>query len=330
MRLADPWFLLLLLIPLGLVARRLWSRHRPPAERIAFPALGFLAGAPSTARRRWHRLPSLLGFIGLALVIVALARPQEIGEVQDLHTRSRNLMLVLDISSSMKAPDFQPGSRFTVARGILSQFVKQRQGDLLGMVIFSGRAFLQAPLGPDVEVMSRLVDQVELGSLPDGTAIGTALTLAVSQLKDLPPKASAVVLLTDGANNTGEPNPLEAAEAARALGIKIYAVGLSAPDTTAPTDGYIWRMGRQADKLLASDEAILRRITSRTGGKYFRATDTDVLRGIMDQIDPLERTDVQIAELHEYGELYPWFLVPGLLLLGLQSLLAATWLRSLP
>jgi Ca-activated chloride channel family protein len=239
-------------------------------------------------------------------------------------------MIVLDISSSMKAQDFQPGNRLTVARGIVSEFVRRRRGDLLGLVIFSGRAFLQAPLGPDIDVMGKLVDQVELGTLPDGTAIGTALTLGLSQLKDLPPKASAVILVTDGANNTGEPTPLAAAEAARALGIRVYAIGLSAIDTTTHNDGYIWRMGRQADRLLASDEAILKRLTSRTGGRYYRATDPEVLRGIMDQIDPLERTDVRIAELHDYRELYPYFLIPGLVLLGLQSVLAATWLRSLP
>jgi Ca-activated chloride channel family protein len=330
MRLADPWLLSALGVPLALVLRQWWRRRRPPAERIAFPVLRALAQAPVSPRQRWRRLPAQLGLLGLVLVTVALARPQSVGEIQNLHTQSRNLMIVLDISSSMKAPDFQPGNRLTVARGILSEFVKRRQGDLLGMVIFSGRAFLQAPLGPDIDVMSRLVDQVELGTLPDGTAIGTALTLGLSQLKDLPPKASAVILVTDGANNTGEPTPLAAAEAARALGIKIYAVGLSAVDTTTQKDGYIWRMGRQADRLLASDEAILRRLTSRTGGEYFRATDSEVLRGIMEKIDPLERTDVQIAELHDYHELYPWFLIPGLLLLGFQSLLTATWLRTLP
>lgn len=330
MRLADPWVLLVLLIPLVLAARHWWHRRRPPTQRIAFPTARFLTAAPSSRRLRWRRVPALLGALGLALVTLALARPQQVGEIQDIHTQSRNIMIVLDISSSMKAPDFQPGNRLTVARGIISEFVRRRKGDLLGLVIFSGRAFLQAPLGPDMDVMGQLVDQVELGTLPDGTAIGTALTLGLSQLKDLPAKASAVILVTDGANNTGEPTPLAAAEAARALGIRIYAIGLSAVDTSTYNDGYIWRMGRQADRLMASDEAILKRLTSRTGGRYFRATDAEVLRGIMDGIDPLERTDVQIAELHDYRELYPFFLIPGLLLLGLQSVLAATWLRSLP
>lgn len=330
MRLADPWVLLLLLVPLGLGAWRWWRHRRLPPSRIAFPSLHYLEAAHTSPRVRLRTLPSVFGALGLGLVTIALARPQQIGEIQNIHTQSRNIMFVLDISSSMKAPDFQPGNRLTVARGIISEFVRRRRGDLLGLVIFSGRAFLQAPLGPDVDVLGELVNQVQLGTLPDGTAIGTALTLGLSQLKDLPPKASAVILVTDGANNTGEPGPLAAAEAARALGIKVYAIGLSAVDTMANKEGYIWRMGRQADQLLASDEAILDRLTRRTGGQYFRATDPDVLRSIMDRIDPLERSDVQIAELHDYRELYPFFLVPGLLLLALQSVLAATWLRSLP
>lgn len=329
MRLAEPWLLLLLLLPLGVLCGAWWRRrHRPPRERVALPTLRFLAHAPASTRVRWRRLPIVLGTLGLSLVCLALARPQQVGEIQDIHTKSRNIMIVLDISSSMKSPDFQPGNRLTVARGIVAKFVRQRHGDLLGLVIFSGKAFLMAPLGPDTDVLGQIIDGVELGTLPDGTAIGTALTLGLSQLKDLPPKASAVILLTDGANNTGEPTPLAAAEAARALGIKIYAVGLSAVDTSTHNDGYIWRMGRQADRLMASDEAILRRLTSRSGGQYFRATDPEILSSIMNKIDPLERTDVTIAELHDYHELYPWFLVPGLVLLGLQSVLAATWLKS--
>jgi Ca-activated chloride channel family protein len=275
-------------------------------------------------------LSPVLGLTGLALLTVALARPQRIGEVQEVHAQSRNIMIVLDISSSMRSADFQPGNRLETAKRVVAEFVHRRQGDLLGLVIFSGRAFLQAPLGPDTRLLGELIDQVQLGELPDGTAIGTAISLGLGQLKDLPPAASTVILLTDGANNTGEPTPLAAAEAARALGIRIYTVGLSTIDTTLFTDAYVWRGGRTADRLLPSDEAVLRRIATRSGGQYFRATDPALLQEIMDRIDPLERTDVRIAEVHDYRELFAFFLVPGLLLLVLQSALTASWLRSLP
>jgi Ca-activated chloride channel family protein len=330
MRFADPWLLILLLAP-ALLAGHVWRQRRGGGgARLSYPTRRFLSGAPRSPRLRWRRLPSLLGGAGLTLLALALARPQRVGQIEDIHTRSRNIMIALDISSSMKSGDFQPGNRLSVARGIVSEFVRQRQGDLLGLVIFSGRAFLQAPLGPDTKLLGNLVDRVELGMLPDGTAIGTALSLSLSQLKDLPPRASVVILVTDGANNTGEPTPLAAAEAARALGIRVYAIGLSAADTAAKNDPFIWREGRQADKLLSSDETILRRITRRTGGRYFRATDGDLLRQIMNQIDPLERTEVRIAEIHDYRELYPFFLVPALLCLILQSVLAGAWLRTLP
>jgi Ca-activated chloride channel family protein len=166
--------------------------------------------------------------------------------------------------------------------------------------------------------------------LPDGTAIGTALTLALGQLKDLPAKASAVVLITDGANNTGKPTPYVAAEAARTLGVRIHTIGVSAPDSTAINDGFIWREGRTPDRLTSSDEAVLRRIADRSGGRYFRATDPETLERIMTEIDPLERTDVRISETRDYRELFPWLLIPAILLLAAELLLRSTRLRTLP
>lgn len=330
MRFADPLFLLLLLAPVVYAWRRWRSRRRAPAERLAFPALAFLTGAPRTARSRWRALPPVLTVTGLVLLILALARPQTVTDVQEIHSRSRNIMVALDISSSMKAGDFQPGNRLEVARRVLSEFVRRREGDLIGLVIFSGRAFLQAPLNADTELLGKLIERVEIGMLPDGTAIGTALALSLSQLTDLPPKASVVILITDGANNTGQPTPLAAAEAARALGIRIHAIGLSTADTLAENSPFIWREGRQADRLTSSDEAVLRRLTGRTGGRYFRATDPDALERVMAEIDPVERTDVRIAEVRDYREWYALLLVPGLLLLALESFLGATWLRTVP
>jgi Ca-activated chloride channel family protein len=167
--------------------------------------------------------------------------------------------------------------------------------------------------------------------LPDGTAIGTALTMCLTQLKDLPSKASVVVLITDGANNTGKPSPLVAAEAARAIGVRIHTIGVSAADTTAPDKQFIWRWGGRApDRLSSGDEATLRRISERSGGKYFRATDPEALAQILEAIDPIERQEVRISETRDYRELYPFALAPGLLLLAAGVLLGATRLRSLP
>jgi Ca-activated chloride channel family protein len=329
MRFADPWLLLLLVVPIGL-AMRLVLPRRAPAERIGFPVLAFLAGEPASPRARWRLLPDVARIWALALLVTALARPQLPHEVREVRSKSRNLMLALDISSSMKATDFKPGNRLEVARQVLGDFARRRQGDLLGLVIFAGRSFLQAPLTPDTELLGEMLRRVEIGQLPDGTGIGTALALCLSQLKDLPNRASAIVLITDGANNTGSPGPFVAAEAARAIGVRIHTIGVSAPDTTGLDDGFIWRQGRTPDRLTSSDERVLRRIAERSGGEYFRATDPEALEGIMEKLDPLERQEVKINETRDYQELFPWLLAPALLLLAAAMALRAGRLRTLP
>ena len=330
MRFADPWLLLLLVIPAALAIRLTLRRREPPPERLGFPALAFLAAEPPPPRARWRLLPDGLRIVALALLILALARPQVPHDVREVKSKARNLMLALDISSSMKATDFKPGNRLEVARQVVGDFARRRQGDLLGLVIFAGRSFLQAPLTPDTELLGEMLQRVEIGQLPDGTAIGTALALCLSQLKDLPNRASAIVLITDGANNTGTPTPFVAAEAAHAVGVRIHTIGVSAPDTTGLSDGFVWRQGRTPDRLTSSDERVLRRIAERSGGKYYRATDPEALTRIMEELDPLEREEVRISETRDYRELYAWLLLPGLVLLATELLLRATRLRTLP
>jgi Ca-activated chloride channel family protein len=330
MRFADPIFLVLLIVPMTLAWRMWRDRRNAPVGRLAFPGLRFLEDIPPTPRVRWRRTPEALRIAGLILAIAALARPQMPHEIRQIRSRSRNIMLALDISSSMKASDFKPGNRLEVARKVLSDFASRRDGDLLGLVIFAGRSFLQAPLTPDVGLVGQMLKRVDIGMLPDGTAIGTALAMCLNQLKNLPPKASAIVLITDGANNTGKPTPFVAAEAAHALGVRIHTIGVSAKDTTALDRRFIWRQGRTPDRLTGSDEAVLRRIAERSGGDYFRATDPSALQEILAQIDPLERNEVRISETRDYRELYLWLLIPALLLLAGEFVLRATRLRSLP
>jgi Ca-activated chloride channel family protein len=330
MRFADPWALVLLVLPIAW-GWSLWRRRAQPPAHLGFSSLALLAGLPRSHRVRWARVLPLLPPMSLALLVVALARPQSPHHVEDIRIRSRNLVLVLDISSSMKAADFKPGNRLEVAKRVLGEFAHRRDGDLLGLVVFAGRAFLQAPLTPDVTLVEQMLEKVDIGQLPDGTAIGTALALALAQVKDLPPEASAIVLVTDGANNTGKPAPFVAAEAARALGIRIHSIGVSSADTTGRTGPFIWRWGgRQADRLTRSDEAILQRISERTGGRYFRATDPETLSQIMREIDPLERVEVRIGETRDWHELFPFFLVPGLLLLSAELMLGIGRLRTVP
>jgi Ca-activated chloride channel family protein len=330
MRLANPLFLLLLLVPAAYAIRALILRRRVPGEYIGFSALPLLDDERPTRRVRWRPLLGILRVTGLALAVLCLARPQREHDVREIKLRSRNIMVALDISSSMKSRDFQPGNRLEVARGVLDEFVQKRQGDLIGLVTFAGRTFLQAPLTPDTKILGETIERVDIGMLPDGTAIGTALAMSLNQLKNLPAKASVIVLITDGANNTGQPTPFAAAEAARALGVRIHAIGLSNADTSQADRNMIWRWGREPERLTRSDEAVLTRIASRTGGQFYRATDPEALRRIMSEIDPLERQDVRIRETRDYEELYQYALIPALLLLGLELALGMTWLKSVP
>jgi Ca-activated chloride channel homolog len=330
MRLANSLFLLLLVVPVAYAIGGIIRRRRTPGEYIGFSALPVLAIEQPTRRVRWRPLLAFLRVTGLALLVVALARPQREHDVREIKLRSRNIMVALDISSSMKARDFQPGNRLEVARHVLDEFVQRRRGDLIGLVTFAGRTFLQAPLTPDIEILGQTIERVDIGMLPDGTAIGTALTMSLNQLKNLPAKASVIVLITDGANNTGQPTPYAAAEAARALGIRIHAIGLSNADTSQADRNLIWRWGREPERLTRSDEAVLTRIASRTGGQFYRATDPEALRRIMSEIDPLERQDVRIRETRDYEELFQYALIPAVLLLGLELVLGMTWLRSVP
>lgn len=330
MRFADPLFLLLLAVPLAYALLAWLRRRRVPREHIGFPGLAFMADLPPSRRARWLPLLPALRVSGLSLLVVALARPQIPHDVREIRLRSRNIMVALDISSSMKAGDFQPGNRLEVARRVLKEFVQEREGDLIGLVIFAGRTFLQAPLTPDTDLLGETIERVDIGMLPDGTAIGTALAMSLNQLKDLPPKASVIVLITDGANNTGKPSPFAAAEAARSLGVRIHSIGLSTADTTAADRNLIWRWGRAPARLTRSDEAVLTRISSRTGGQFSRATDPEALRRIVGEIDPLERQEVVVRETRDYRELYAFALVPALVLLALEVGLGAAGLRSLP
>ncbi len=330
MRFADPGFLVLLALPAWYAFRRWRYRRRAPVHRLALPALGFIADLPVAGRARWRPILTVLHTLGLTLLALALARPQVPRDVREIRLRSRNIMLALDISSSMKAGDFRPGNRLAVARRVVSDFVQRRQGDLVGLVLFAGRAFLQAPLTPDLTLLRGILGRVDIGMLPDGTAIGTALALSLNQLKDLPVKASTIVLITDGANNTGRPTPLVAAEAARTLGIRIQAIGLSTADTTSVPLNGVWRVGNTAPRLTNRDEVALQRMAERTGGRYYRANDPEALNRVMDQIDQVERIDVRVGETRKYRELYASFLAPALLLLALELVFGATWLRTLP
>jgi len=338
MRFADPWALALLtLVPLYMWLE--WPRRGwIPRAYLTVPRLDLLPDQAFRGRARWVRVPVTLRTAVLTLCVLALARPQSPIDSRDVTLHGRNLMLALDISSSMRAVDFGPGgNRLAVAKRALSDFVARRQGDLMGLVIFSGAAFTQAPLSLSNDVLRQLIDRVDLGMLRDGTAIGTALTMCLAHLEDLPPRNSAVVLITDGINNTGEPDPLTAAGIARALGIRVYTIGVSSSSMIADsTPGWhsnersLQAYGELAATPSEIDEGVLQAMAAATGGEYFRARDATSLARILHTIDGLERGTIHYHEVLRYRELYGWLLSVAVVLLALEIGLRVSWLGTLP
>lgn len=338
MRLADSWALaLLVVVPLYVWWQ--WPRRtRGPRAYLTVPRLDLLSDTAAHGRARWARLPVALRAAALALFAVALARPQAASDARDVSLNGRNLMLALDISSSMRAVDFGPGgNRLAVAKRALSDFVARRHGDLMGLVVFSGAAFTQAPLTMRGDVLLQLIDRVDLGLLRDGTAIGTALTMCLAHLEDLPAKNSAIVLITDGINNAGEPDPLTAAGIARALGIRVYTIGVSSSSMIADsTPGFhsnersLQAYGELAATPTEIDEGVLQAMAAATGGEYFRAQDATSLARILGTIDRLERGTIRYHEVLRYRELFGWLVGTALVLLTLEIGLRVSWLGTLP
>ncbi len=330
MRFASPWLLALaLLIPLALRARR----HARDAA-VRFPSLAALrAVAPAGAGRRRMILVGLRA-LALGLIVVALARPQ-LGSAQTrIHREGVDVVLAVDVSGSMLAEDFTLGSarasRVDVVKSVVKEFVAARPEDRMGLVLFAARPYTQCPLTLDHGWLLQNLDRAKVGMIEDGTAIGSALATAVNRLRPSTARSKFIVLLTDGENNAGRITPQTAADAAAALGIKVYTVGAGtrglAPYPTQDFFGNKVYRPMQVD----IDEPMLKKIAMTTNGRYFRATDTASLRDVYAEIDRSEKTAFEAPEFLDYRELYPWLAWPALALVLLEVGLAETVLRKLP
>jgi Ca-activated chloride channel family protein len=280
--------------------------------------------------------------LALTALVTALARPRSPGEIRDVTMNGRNIVLALDVSSSMKARDFAPDDRITAAKRVLERFIDERPGDFMGLVVFASRPFTQAPLTDDRAVLLDLLQRVDIGILPDGTAIGTALAMAENHLKDLPRRSGVIVLITDGGNNTGTPDPIVAAQIARAIGVRIYAIGMSARrGARMPGDAWVRGMGQQYQQrelaygeqpavLSMRDEQLLRTVASVSGGTYYRASDLSSLDRIVRDIDRAEKSRLRERQILTWHEHVAWLLVPALIFLCVELTLRSTWLRTVP
>jgi Ca-activated chloride channel family protein len=239
-------------------------------------------------------------------------------------------MLLLDTSSSMQAQDFKPRNRLHVAKRVINDFVAKRTADRIGLVVFAAQAITQCPLTLDYDILSELVEQVDFGTLEDGTAIGVALATACNRLKDSEAKSRIVVLLTDGRNNMGLISPVTAAEVAKSLGVKVYAIGVGTRGPVpVPVDDPLFGR-RMVPMEMELDENTLKEIAQLTDGEYFRATDSEELMKIYDTIDELEKSSIETKSFVSYTDKFSFFIAPALALLLLQFLLSEVWLREIP
>jgi Ca-activated chloride channel family protein len=330
-RLASPWWLLLLtLLPL------LLPRARRPERQAAvrYPTLAtLLAVAPDGGGRR-RLVLGVLRTVALVLVALALARPQAGSAATKLHREGVDVVLAVDVSGSMLAEDFQlaggRANRLAAVKEVVKEFVAARPEDRIGLVVFAARPYTQSPLTLDHGWLLQNLARAEIGMIEDGTAVGSALATAVNRLRASTAKSKFVVLLTDGQSNAGRITPQTAADAAKALGIKVYTVGAGsrglAPFPTQDLFGGTVYRPVQVD----IDEETLKKVAATTGARYFRATDTASLRDVYAEIDRSEKTPYEAPQYLDYRELYPWLLWPALACLLLEMGLGETVLRKLP
>ena len=322
---ATPEILLLLPVVLLLALMPLYAKRRTRPAAMRFANTG-AARAPNRSWRLTIRpYVSSLRWIALALLVLAAARPQSSEAREVIKTEGVDISLALDVSGSMATYDFDPDSRLEAAKQVIADFVRQREHDRIGMVVFASEAFIHTPPTIDHDALTFLLGEIDLAArlgLEDGTAIGLGLATAANMLKDSEAESKVIVLLTDGVNNKGEIDPLTAAAAAETLGIRVYTVGMGRPGGMFGT--------RRGARRFDLDEETLKEIAERTNGEYYLATDTEALRGIYDEINRLEKSEVEVSVFTQYEELAGWLLMPGSLLLLLGLLAHGTILRSAP
>jgi Ca-activated chloride channel family protein len=328
LRLASPWLLALALVAVG-AAWSMARRRRRADARLALPGAGLRLRLGSTPWQRIERTLPVLRGTTLVLLALALARPQAGTEMHSVSTFGVDIVVAMDVSHSMKAEDF-PGNRLEEARRTVKRFIDGRPSDRIGLVLFAGLAVTRCPLTVDHAMLRQFLDAVDFAPREqDGTAIGMGLATATNRLRRSDAESKVVILLTDGRNNKGQIGPEAAAEAARALGIRVYTVGVGTQgEAPVPIDGAFGR--RVVLQRVDLDEKLLEEIASTTGGRYFRATDAGALADVFSTIDELERTETQTRVRVLHSELFDRALLPALVLLLLERALVAVRLGRIP
>ena len=322
------WFLLLVLIPI--LIRRHVLRVRRGEGSLRFASNVSLEGVPVPWTVRFRHVLFGITLLAFALCITALARPQKGIEEEEILTEGVDIIIALDASGSMAAEDFLPRNRLFVAKLVVRQFVEGLRHDRVGLVVFAGKAYTRCPLTLDYGILLNVVEEIELGTIEDGTAIGNALATCLNRLRESEAKSNVIILVTDGINNRGEIQPLDAAAMAKALGVKIYTVGIGSEGTARvpvqdPAYGRVY-----VDMRVEIDEASLTQIAETTGGIYYRATDKPSLERIFQDIGRLEKTKIEVKTYTRYEERFADFLAPALMLVFVAAVAGFTRFAKIP
>lgn len=325
---ANPTYLYLLLILIPMIGWYIWKLSKSQASLQISSSQAFdIPGAKSWKVYLRH-IPFVLRLVSVAVLIIILARPQSTDNWQSTSTEGIDIVLAMDISSSMLAQDLKP-NRLEASKDVAASFINGRPNDNIGLVVFAGESFTQCPLTTDHTVLLNLFKDIQPGIIQDGTAIGLGLANAVSRIKDSQSKSKVIILLTDGMNNAGEIAPVTAAEIAKTFGIRVYTIGVGTKGM-APTP-FQTPFGIQYQNMpVEIDEPTLKQISATTGGQYFRATDNTSLKDIYSEIDQMEKTKISVQEYSKKQEEYKnWALLLFCLLL-VEILLRNTLLRNIP
>lgn len=327
----TPWALIL--IPLVPIILFLAGRRRSEAG-IRFSNTALFIGLKESVKIKLFRWLPFLRTLSLVLMILAIGRPQTVTSESKIFGEGIDIILSVDVSTSMLAEDFaldaKRKNRITVAKDVIKDFIRVRGGDRIGMVAFASRPYTVCPLTLDHDWLALNLERVEVGMIEDGTAVGSGILSSLNRIRDQQAKGKIVILLTDGRNNAGDVPPLTAAEAARALQIKVYTIGIGSHGKALypVSDPFGKTIYKPVDVDL--DEETLKAIAARTGAAYFRAADADALRKIYQAIDQLEKHTIEERKYDRHHELYYWFLIPGIVGLLLEFSARHTVLRRLP
>lgn len=323
-----PALLWLLVIPAFMLVHYVYIEVSGRRPHLRVPDIKFWKAGGRSVLGVIRHLPFLLRTIALVMIIIAIARPRSSTKMDKIDTEGIDIVLAMDVSTSMLARDFTP-DRISAAKDIAIEFISQRPSDRMGIVVFAGESYTQCPLTTDRATLINLMKEIETGLIEDGTAIGNGLATAVARMQNSDAKSRVVILLTDGVNNSGEITPQTAADIAKTYGIRVYTIGVGANGTAPYPVMTPWGVQMQNVEV-EIDENLLKNIAETTGGRYFRATDNTKLSEIYSEINKMEKARTTIDSFPVYKELYGRFGLVALICLLLEALLSLTLFRKLP